>query len=350
MDRPLSVRDLRVEIRVRDRAARFVIRQLVVNSSDRSVEAANLWPVPPGLEVSRFQYLADGRPLRTDRVDGFPADVVYRRAAEFNDDPRVLAYLGRPFFRGALESIPPMGQVKMGMEFDAVLPISNSIITVHHPLDTNTFSGQPVDRTELSVVIETSDPLAFFECPTYGLQWSCSGDRAVTGSYVETQTRPDRPLVVRFGAARDQQALRKAAQEQPVPASVAGEHGTRYAQGRTLTFRDGFWTDHAWPKNPWPIRVRRFTPAYWEILWRWPALQSALASGPRLRIVVRGQPVEIGDEGTAEFTPAERARLKVRDTAPRLSPICRKKKAVSVTVTGVSHGMGLSHPVSCIRS
>jgi Ca-activated chloride channel homolog len=212
---PLSVGDLEVDVRIRDRRAHVQVDQTILNATARPAVAANLWPAPPGIRVSGFFYTIDGRRAPAEQVSGAAADAVYREAAQSGDDPRVLTYLGRPFFRGPETSIPANGRVRMRMEFDADLPETQGVARFHHPFDTNSFSRLPINRARIRVAVQTAEPLSFFYSPSHALTWTRSGERSVEGEYSETGTRPDRDLLLYYGTGRGEVDLRVLADRHP---------------------------------------------------------------------------------------------------------------------------------------
>jgi Ca-activated chloride channel homolog len=214
LDAPLSVSDLEVDVRIRERRAHVRVDQTILNSTAAPVTTANLWPAPPGLRVSGFYYTLDDRRVPAEEVSGAAADPIYRDAAQRLDDPRILAYLGRPFFRGPQNTIPGNGRVRMRMEFDAELPEARGIARFHHPFDTNSFSRLPINRARIHVAVETRDPLPFFYSPSHAFTWTRGGAGSVEGEYSETGTRPDRDLLLFYGTGRGEVDLRVLADRQ----------------------------------------------------------------------------------------------------------------------------------------
>lgn len=208
VDSPLSVADLHVDVRIKDREAHVRIDQTILNSGPTPVAASNLWPVPPNIGIRNFQYLADGVPVRAERVAGEAADVIYRTAAEQGDNPRILAYLGRPFYRGTIGSVPARGRLQMRMEFDADLPVVQDVVKFHHPLSTNSFSSLPINRTRLTVSLRTGEPVPFFYSPTHAFQWKRVSPNEVQGEYTEARSRPDKDLLLFFGTSRSELDIR----------------------------------------------------------------------------------------------------------------------------------------------
>jgi Ca-activated chloride channel family protein len=214
IDTPLSVSDLEVDVRIRDRRAHVQVDQVIVNGSPAPVTSTNLWPAPSGIKVSGFYYTVNGERVPGEQVSGEAADAVYRQAAATADDPRILAYLGRPFFRGPATSIAAGGRARMRMEFDADLPEAQGIARFHHPFDTNTFSRLPINHARIHVALETTEPLSFYYSPTQAFTWTRSGANAVEGSYTESGTKPDRDLLLYYGTGRGEVDLRVLADRQ----------------------------------------------------------------------------------------------------------------------------------------
>ncbi len=191
---PLSIADLAVAVRIQGRQAHVRIDQTVTNQGAASAEVANLWPAPPGLDVRDFHYTINGASSSAERVQGEQADRVYRESAQQNDDPRVLRYLGQPFFRGPAMSIPAGGRLTMRMEYHADLPVDQGVVRFHHPLSTNGFSNLPINHVTVRVSLSDREPIGFYYSPTHPFTWTRSADGSVEGAYAESNRRIDNDL------------------------------------------------------------------------------------------------------------------------------------------------------------
>lgn len=192
-----------MQVRIRGRQATVRIDQAVRNDGTTPVETRNLWPAPAGIEVRDFRYTVNGAATAAARVEGEKADQVYKNAAQDGDDPRVLRYLGRPFFESPGITIPAGGRVAMRMEYSAELPVEQGVVRFQHPLSTNGFSQLPINRAALRVSIQDQQPIGFFYSPTHAFRWTTGSGGSVEGNLVETNRRMESDLLLYFAPGAD---------------------------------------------------------------------------------------------------------------------------------------------------
>jgi Ca-activated chloride channel family protein len=103
-----------------------------------------------------------------------------------------------------------------------------------------------------------------------------------------------------------------AAARNSAPQRVDGElrgAETRSAGGRTFRLQDGAWTDAAHAPSREVVRVKAWSPAYFELVRELPEIVPALQAGDDVLVAGRRVSIRVGAEGTARWETGALARL-----------------------------------------
>jgi len=74
---------------------------------------------------------------------------------------------------------------------------------------------------------------------------------------------------------------------------------------RTFFNKNGLWVDTAYEGKVEPVKVKRFTEAYFKLLGKVPQVGRFLALGDEVIFLLHGKAIHISDEGKSDFTPSE---------------------------------------------
>ncbi len=82
---------------------------------------------------------------------------------------------------------------------------------------------------------------------------------------------------------------------------------TKVVQVGNKTFfnKNGLWVDTAYEGKVEPVKVKRFTEAYFKLLGKVPQVGRFLALGDEVIFLLHGKAIHISDEGKSDFTPSE---------------------------------------------
>jgi hypothetical protein len=84
---------------------------------------------------------------------------------------------------------------------------------------------------------------------------------------------------------------------------------TRRIDGRTLTLRDGAWTDVRYRAGMQVTTIKPYSKAYFDLLQQLPELKSVFALGDRLVLVGKNGAIRVDNSGVDELTPSALAAL-----------------------------------------
>jgi hypothetical protein len=74
---------------------------------------------------------------------------------------------------------------------------------------------------------------------------------------------------------------------------------------RAFFNKNGLWVDTEYEGKIEPVKIQRFSDAYFKLLDKAPEVGKYYALGDEVIFMLNGKAVQIGDEGKTDFTPAE---------------------------------------------
>jgi len=109
-----------------------------------------------------------------------------------------LEYAGRGMYRLRVYPIPARGEVRMKIEYEQTIKSENGTVEYLYPLNTEKYSGTPLDECTVNINITSFENIGSVYCPTHFIRTERSGDKAMKAVYSERNVRPDKDLVLYF--------------------------------------------------------------------------------------------------------------------------------------------------------
>lgn len=116
----------------------------------------------------------------------------------------------------------------------------------------------------------------------------------------------DSASAARFEGARQAAAQRDARSLADVAAiGGAGGETVRQAAGRQFARQEGVWTDRRYVAGTRTVRVKAYSPLYFDLVARLPGLRDAVALGDQVLVAGRAVAIHVGPEGMERMTAPE---------------------------------------------
>ena len=193
-----------VEVTVEDQVATTHVDQVFVNETDREQEATYIFPLPVGAVVKDFAVIADGKRMEGEMLARDKAVAIYEEIVRKRKDPALLEYVGRDMYKARIFPIPGHGERRIEIIYTQVLPYDNGMIAYNYPLSTEKFSNQPVKETVFTCKIKSTATLGAVYSPSHEIEVARKGKHAVTVSYEETKTKPDRDMLLYYTVSKEE--------------------------------------------------------------------------------------------------------------------------------------------------
>ena len=157
--RAFEVHEVNVDARVRDQAAEVQVSQTFHNPGSTQIEAEYLFPVPEGGAVQNFVLLVDGKELPGRLLTKEEARRIYEDIVRSKRDPALLEYMGEGLIKTSVFPIPAGAERKVTMRYTTLLKRDRDTVEFRYPFATQRFTAKPIRKLELTVRLETREPL-----------------------------------------------------------------------------------------------------------------------------------------------------------------------------------------------
>jgi Ca-activated chloride channel family protein len=188
----LTIKYHDVDVTIEDQVAVTHVDQVFVNESDWQIEGTYVFPLPADAAVSDFAMWVDGEKFEGELLDRDQARRIYEEIVRQRRDPALLEYIDRGAFRVSIFPIPPGEERRVELEYSQVLPVDGGLVRYTYPLDTERFSARPLQEVNVSVSIESPDPIKAIYSSSHSVAIDRDSDYRARVGYEERGVLPDR--------------------------------------------------------------------------------------------------------------------------------------------------------------
>ncbi|MGC9398273.1 MAG: VIT domain-containing protein [Anaerolineae bacterium] len=197
----LTIRYHRVHVTLEGQVATTRVDQAFRNDGPTAAEGTYVFPLPPGAVVEQFTMWVDGKPVDARILESAEARTIYEDYVRRRRDPALLEYVGRDAVQARIFPIPPGEERRVELQYRQLLPLEDSTLHYHYPLNTERFSDQPLEEVSIFVEVKADEPLRALYSPTHQdeLLIQRQGERYATLSYEATHLYPNRDFELYAG-------------------------------------------------------------------------------------------------------------------------------------------------------
>ncbi len=189
----IAIKYHKVSVSIDSQVAITKVDQVFVNLSHREIEGTYIFPLPPGVAMSRFVMYVDGKPLEAELLDSEEARRIYEDIVRRRKDPALLEYIGRGVFRARVFPIEPLGEKRIQLEYSEALPYDAGLCKYQYPLNTEKFSARPLEEVEVAIDLRSHVPIMSIWSPSHedGIVVERQGDYSARIIYADENVIPD---------------------------------------------------------------------------------------------------------------------------------------------------------------
>lgn len=188
---PMRIHHHRVSVDVRERIAETRVEQTFLNTTDRTLEATYIFPVPERATVSGFAMWVNGQRLEGELLDSAQARSVYESIVARMRDPGLVEHIGGNLFRARVFPIAPHSEQRVEIRFSQTLEYQGSVVHYRYPLRTSGPSTQTLADFTVSFDIASRTAIRAVYSPTHNVSVSRENDHHVIASYEGTRAALD---------------------------------------------------------------------------------------------------------------------------------------------------------------
>ncbi len=187
-----KVRSVDMNVSIKDQIATVQLSQVFQNVSSQVLEAQLLFPMPENAAVSQLTLLVDGKELAGKLMKKEEARAIYESIVRQRKDPALLEYLGQGLFQTSVFPVPPNAERKVEIRYQQLLRSESGVVDLLLPIGTHKHAHHPVETLNVTVRVETSDPLKNLYSPTHAVEVQRPDDRhAVCKMTLHNVSNPD---------------------------------------------------------------------------------------------------------------------------------------------------------------
>jgi Ca-activated chloride channel family protein len=174
--RSYEIRDVTIDARVREQVSEVQASQTFYNPGSTVIESEYLFPLPEEGAIQNFVLLVDGKEMPGRLLPKDEARRIYEEIVRSKRDPALLEYMGRGMFRTSVFPIPPGAERKVTLRYTQLLKRERDIVEFIYPLSTQRFTSKPIQRLNLTMRIESKDPIKSLYSPIYDTTTTRNGE------------------------------------------------------------------------------------------------------------------------------------------------------------------------------
>jgi Ca-activated chloride channel family protein len=197
----LGLKHHRVQVKIRDRAARTKVTQVFVNSTNRLLEATYIFPLPKGATISNFVLYINGKRTTGKVLVRQRATAIYQSIVRRMRDPGLLEHIGGRLFKARVFPIPRRGEQKIEIAFTQVVPYRSGIHRFVYPLKTNKQTLRTIQDLTMSVDLRSKTALKNIYSPTHKISTARRGDKRAIVGFEKNQAHLNRDFVMYYSVS-----------------------------------------------------------------------------------------------------------------------------------------------------
>lgn len=186
-----EIREVSIDARVRDQVAEVQVSQVFHNPGSIQIDAEYLFPLPEDGAVQNFVLLVDGQELPGRLMAKDEARKIYEEIVRTKRDPALLEYMGRGLYKTSVFPIPPGADRKVTMRFTQLCKRDREVVEFAYPLSTQRFTAKPIDRLNVTLRIESKDPIKSLYSPSHDVRIERHGDHEARIQFEQRNVVPE---------------------------------------------------------------------------------------------------------------------------------------------------------------
>jgi Ca-activated chloride channel family protein len=184
---PLAMLNHKVSISIEDQVAITKVEQTFRNHTDRQLEATYVFPVPKGASVNKFVMTVNGKDVKGELVEADKARQIYANIVRRTQDPGLLEYMGRDLLRMRVFPVPPKGDQKVTLSYEAVGERSGDLAEYVYPLKTDGKATATLEAFSIEATIKSQHAVQNVYSPTHAIAIKRQNDKQVTVTFERNQ-------------------------------------------------------------------------------------------------------------------------------------------------------------------
>ena len=193
---PIQVKTHHFETTIKDTVSTTVLETVFYNPNNMILEGTYLFPLPAGASISQFSMWIDGKEMKGELLDSVKARDLYVSIVRRMIDPGLLEFVGRETFKMSIFPIPAMGDKKVKLSYQQLLPKDGNLIRYVYPLTTVGNGREDIlGNFSFNVNISSQIPIKSVFSPSHKINVNKEENKANV-TFTEANARPDKDFTL----------------------------------------------------------------------------------------------------------------------------------------------------------
>jgi Ca-activated chloride channel family protein len=184
------IKSLEVAAKLQDQVAKVQVSQSFVNTGNRQMEVAFVFPLPYDGAVDQLTLLVDGKEFPAKLLDAKAARTMYEEIVRSNKDPALLEWMGTGLFKTSVFPVPPGAERKVTLRYSQLCRNWDGLTDFIFPLSTAKYTSQPVEEVKIQLAIESDAAIKNVYSPIHSADIKRPDDKRATVSFIAKNTVP----------------------------------------------------------------------------------------------------------------------------------------------------------------
>ena len=179
-----KIKELGVDVKLTDQVAKVQVAQTFVNTGNRTMQVAFVFPLPNEGAVESLTFMVDGKEYEAKLLDAGQARSIYEGYIRRNQDPALLEWLGSGMFKTSVFPIPPGAERKVSLRYTQLCRKTNGLTDFQFPLATAKYTSKPVETVRVQINVQSSNAIKNVYSPSHDVKVERPGNVQATVKYV----------------------------------------------------------------------------------------------------------------------------------------------------------------------
>jgi len=186
-----KIGELDVAVHLADQVAKVQVSQSFINTGQRTMEVAFVFPLPYDGAVDRLTLLIDGKEHAARLLPAGEARRRYESIVRKNRDPALLEWIGRGMFQTRVFPVPAGAQRKVTLRYSQLCRQNHGLTDFLFPLRTARYTSRPVKTIRIRATIESREEIKNVYSPSHAVQIDRPDPRRARVTYVGHDEVPE---------------------------------------------------------------------------------------------------------------------------------------------------------------
>lgn len=178
-----KVESIDVHVNLKDQVAQVGISQTFQNTGSRQLEVCFVFPLPYDSAVDELTLMVDGKEFEGKVLPADEARKIFEEIVRKNQDPALLEWLGSGMVKTSVFPVPAGAKRTVNLHYTQLCRQFEGLTDLLLPLRTARYTSGTLDALNITVAIESSQPIKNIYSASHAVDIKRNGERRAVVKY-----------------------------------------------------------------------------------------------------------------------------------------------------------------------